>query len=383
MTTPEASAADGERLLPIDWMRGLVMVLMTVDHSSDAFNAGRLFSDAAFLYKPGTPLPAGQFLTRFLTHLCAPTFVFLAGASLALMVRRRARAGDAAWVIDRQVLLRGLFIALLDPLWMSLAFMGGQRILLQVLYAIGGSMMAMTLLRRLPPLWLAIGAPLILVGVELVLAPGLEAAVPGAGRGAPPPLLVGLLLSGGGYGWLVIGYPLLSWLAIMMLGFAFGQWVGRRGGELPAAALAVGGGLLLSLFVLLRGLDGFGNLALHRGDGSLVQWLHVAKYPPSITFAALELGLMALLLSAFCLLARGGERFWTRPLSVYGSTAMFFYLLHLHLMLLAALLLGVHQRLGLLAAWLGAGGCLLALYLPCARYRAYKRTHQNLLTRFI
>ena len=74
------------RLPALDWLRGIVMILMTVDHASGAFNAGRLMSDSAGMYHPGMPLPAAQFFTRWITHLCAPTFVFLAGAALALSV---------------------------------------------------------------------------------------------------------------------------------------------------------------------------------------------------------------------------------------------------------------------------------------------------------
>jgi uncharacterized membrane protein len=78
-----------ERVAALDWMRGLVMVLMSLDHASEMFNAGRVVTDAVFIYKPGTPLPVAQFLVRWITHLCAPTFVFLAGTSLALSVERR------------------------------------------------------------------------------------------------------------------------------------------------------------------------------------------------------------------------------------------------------------------------------------------------------
>ncbi|HYV55972.1 MAG TPA: hypothetical protein VE911_00430, partial [Candidatus Nitrosopolaris sp.] len=74
-----AGTTPGGRLPALDWLRGVVMVLMTIDHASGAFNAGRLMSDSAGMYHPGTPLPPAQFFTRWITHLCAPTFVFLAG----------------------------------------------------------------------------------------------------------------------------------------------------------------------------------------------------------------------------------------------------------------------------------------------------------------
>ena len=123
-------------------MRGLVMVLMTVHHASEMFNSGRFVTDASFLYKPGTPLPVVQFLVRWMTHLCAPTFVFLAGVSLALSTMKRLRAGESEASIDRSILIRGVLIAALDPLWMSWAFTPGS-ILFQVLFAIGTSFVCM------------------------------------------------------------------------------------------------------------------------------------------------------------------------------------------------------------------------------------------------
>ena len=131
-TAQAPPALGSSRVVALDWMRGLVMVLMTVDHASDMFNAGRFVTDASFLYKPGTPLPTIQFLVRWMTHLCAPTFVFLAGTSLALSSEKRLKAGESAASIDRSILIRGLMIAALDPLWMSWAFTPGN-ILLQVL----------------------------------------------------------------------------------------------------------------------------------------------------------------------------------------------------------------------------------------------------------
>jgi uncharacterized membrane protein len=139
-----------ERHLAVDWLRGLVMVLMTVDHASGEFNAGRLFTDATIFYKPGTALPVAQFLVRWMTHLCAPTFVFLAGFVLLGSVERRRRAGESEWSTTRFIVTRGLFIAALDPIWMRIVFpTPGGTWILQVLYAIGMSMVALAFLRRL------------------------------------------------------------------------------------------------------------------------------------------------------------------------------------------------------------------------------------------
>jgi hypothetical protein len=103
------------RIAAIDWMRGLVMVLMVLDHSSMAFDRHHLDEDSAFYTGASTmALPAAEFLTRWMTHICAPTFVFLAGTALALSVERRVAKGTDPWQIDRDILMRGALIALLD-----------------------------------------------------------------------------------------------------------------------------------------------------------------------------------------------------------------------------------------------------------------------------
>src|SRR6478609_5887691 len=94
------------RIAAIDWMRGFVMVLMIVDHASMAFDASHLDEDSAMY--PGSAssvLPAAEFFTRWMTHICAPTFVFLAGTSLALSVERKVAKGVPAWEIDKFILV--------------------------------------------------------------------------------------------------------------------------------------------------------------------------------------------------------------------------------------------------------------------------------------
>jgi uncharacterized membrane protein len=121
---PVSRVRERARILPVDWVRGLVMVLMTLDHASSAFNSGRLVTDATFLYRPGTALPAAQFFTRWVTHLCAPTFLFLAGYVLFGSVHRRNLSGESEQSTTRFIVSRGLFIAALDPLWMVWAHEG-------------------------------------------------------------------------------------------------------------------------------------------------------------------------------------------------------------------------------------------------------------------
>ncbi|MGO9830063.1 MAG: DUF1624 domain-containing protein [Myxococcaceae bacterium] len=362
------AVAQTSRLLAIDWLRGLVMVLMTLDHSSDAFNAGRLFTDSARFDRP--VLPVADFLTRWVSHICAPTFVFLAGASLALSIARRTREGDRPADIDRHLVLRGLIIAAFE-FWMSLVFgtHGPHPVLiLQVLYAIGFSMVCMAALRRLSARWLlALG----LLG-WLVSEPLAAWALAQVG---PLSVAGNLLFLGGGVGqYVVVGYPLFPWLCTMMLGFAFGDWLlaqPAEGRAQRAARLLVPWGVgLLVLYLVLRDFNGVGNMGLYRHDGSLVQWLHVSKYPPSLAYWGLELGLAALLLA----LAFAARLSWW-PLLLLGQTALFYYLLHAHLLLLASLALGMHRKAGLPATYLAALGVVLVLLPVCRWYRGYKREH--------
>jgi uncharacterized membrane protein len=370
------------RFPAIDLMRGFVMVLMTVDHASETFNRGRVFTDSVMFWKPGSALPVAQFLTRWMTHLCAPTFVLLAGVSLAIAVENRRAKGDSARAIDRYILVRGVLILAFELLWMSPVMLDPGRILLQVLYAIGGSLVCMALLRRLSDRMLAsLGFGILVLaelGIGLLSALHVEKTIPAA-----------MLLVAGFFfqGKFIAAYPLLPWLGIMMLGWVLGRrlLVWRAAGvdaERAPRVLAMFGVAALAAFVVLRGVDGYGNMLLHRDDGSLVQWLHVSKYPPSITFSCLELGIASLVLAALFVVTRtrpeaGG------PLRVFGQVALFYYLLHIHLMHLAAWAFGVRDKLGLGSCYVGALATLVVLYPVCRAYRGYKAANPTSLARFV
>jgi len=380
MTTTASDAARARaasRLPALDWMRGLVMVLMAIDHSSDAFNAGRLFTDAARMWHPGAPLPAGQFLTRWITHICAPTFLFLAGTSLAFTVSRQEASGDRPAAIDRYIFVRGVVIAAFE-LWVSFFVMGHGRYVFQVLYGIGSAYILMVPLRRLPDRAAPFVALLLIATGELMVSLAI-------GNGAPTSLLPMLLLTGGSYGRLIIAYPTIHWLALLFLGWAWG----RRLVTTPSARTTAGRDLAragiaaLILFVVLRAVDGYGNMRLLRDSLSPLQWLHVSKYPPSITYDALELGLMALLLSAMFRLAAHRTPNPNGLLMVLGQTPMFFYLLHFPLLIQSARLLGIESKRGLGTAYLGAAAVIAVLYPVCRWYRGYKAAHRTGWARFV
>jgi uncharacterized membrane protein len=373
MAAPAPAAAP--RLAAVDALRGLVMVLMTLDHASGAFNAGRLMSDSARGWVPGTALDPSQFATRWVTHLCAPTFVFLAGLSLSLSAERRRAKGEPPHAQDGFLVKRGLFIAACDPLWMSWAFGVRGKVLFQVLYAIGMGFVAMAALRRLPPRVLGLLALATLAGHE-----ALAQLVRDLSGGAPGPLAA-LLVTGGLVGPVIVAYPLLPWLAVMALGHAMGGVVTGVAPSRLAGRAAIAGAAALSVFAVVRGVDGYGNLGLHRDSSALLQWVHVSKYPPSLSYAALELGIMALLL-ALLLCAAPSSRALA-PLVLLGQTAFFFYLLHAHLLHFAARLLGLEHGGGLRETYVAAAATVGVLLPLCAVYRRYKAAHPDGWTRYV
>jgi uncharacterized membrane protein len=364
---------NAQRIAAIDWLRGIVMILMALDHTSWFFNTNRIFADSVLLYETGDLFAADQFLTRWITHICAPTFVFLAGTSIAISNIQRREQGISNSVIDRELLLRGAFIALLDLCVFSLA---SGKFILQVLYAIGISMMLMVPLQRLGARVVFFLAILILAGSELLLMALWQ-------PGGEVPLWLALTFApvfGETY---TVLYPALPWLAIMMLGWVFGErLMSRQRGLWPLERLLMVSGLsALVLFVLIRNSDGYGNLFMYLEGNTLVHWLHISKYPPSLAYTVLELGLMAII---FALLIRL-ESVKTvishnGPILVFGQTALFFYLAHFGV--LAALRL-VLERGGLEQTYWITLLVLIILYPICRIYRSLKWRYPQSLLRFL
>ncbi len=387
----EASAP--ERLVAIDWMRGFVMVLMAIDHGSAVMNGGRLAHDSVWDLTPmGVPaneglLGAAQFFTRWITHLCAPTFLFLSGTSLALSTARRRERGDSPAEIDRHLWIRGAVLLSFEAVWFSPLFsapLGHYALVLQVLFAIGAGLWLMIPLRRLDARWLcALGLAWFVAGEAVTL--GL------AGVGDSPPGWLRVWLVPGAMSGAEVLYPALPWLAMMALGWAFGVGLSQaeaQDGEGASARAARwclrGGALSLTVFVAVRALDGYGNMALLRRNDTLLEWLFVSKYPPSLSFAALELGLMGVMLGALFRLQQRIPLPWSgNPLLVLGQTALFFYLLHFHVLGVSGALLGWIGSRGLVETY-AAAFAVTALLVPlCKAYGGYKRRHPDGWTQFV
>jgi uncharacterized membrane protein len=373
-----APARQSHRIATIDWMRGLVMVLMVIDHASMAFDGHHVAHDSALYEDASTmALPAGEFFTRWLTHICAPTFVFLAGTSLALSSERRVLRGMNAWSIDKNILTRGAIIALMDP---TLISFGSGWWTFSVLTAIGLAMMCMAPLRRLPT-WGLLGVALgwVVLG-ELV-----------TGRVWHPPgnpsVLAAFLVAPYGTESLSIKYPLFPWLAVMVLGWVFGRHLVRVGAGTTRVSgktvLWISGALSLVVFAVVRWNAGYGDMFLHRADDSWQQWLHVSKYPPSMTYLALELGILFLCLA---LLRTIEERIGVREngvFLVFGQTAMFFYLVHRLALEIPATYFGLRGAGDLATTYIVAAVMLVLLYPACRWYRAFKAARPESFLKYI
>jgi uncharacterized membrane protein len=186
---------------------------------------------------------------------------------------------------------------------------------------------------------------------------------------------------------MVIKYPVVPWLAMMMFGWAFGRYLIRFGlGESrhpPAALLLAAGAGSLVAFAIVRYAAGYGDMFLHRADNSWQQWLHVSKYPPSISYTGLELGLLCVILAALMTFER---RIGFRPngiLLVFGQTAMFFYLAHRLAFEIPATYFGLRGAGDLTTTYAVSAVAIVALYPACLWYRTFKAAHPASILKYL
>jgi len=348
------------RLASLDALRGLLMVLMALDHASHF--VGQQHSSGEYW---GGPFPtydaALPFLIRWITHLCAPGFFLLMGAGISLFAQARAPRGWGWRELARHFCLRGgalvaLELLVVNPGWRLSPGGWSTQLYVGVLTALGLAMAVCGLLTRL--------APGVLVTLSIAIAVATDLAMPAPAQwGQSYSIVVRPLLIPGGTRTLWANYPMLPWLSVALLGMAFGRWLHEDRARAFHRAVAVGLGFLAA-FVVLRALDGFGNLRPRAGT-TWIDWLNVVKYPPSITYLLLTLGLDLLLLGG---LARVSD--WRphalRFLETYGRVPLFFYVTHLfvyaamgHLLTPKGTDLGTMAGLWLVGLLVQFGPCLL------------------------
>lgn len=320
------------RLEVVDVLRGIVIVLMALDHVRDYFYASRgvdvLDLDAT------TP---ALFLTRWVTHFCAPTFVFLAGVSAWL----QAEHGKTGWPLTRFLVSRGLWLIALEATLVSWAwqFWNPSVLVLQVIWAIGVSMLVLGGLCRLP-VNVVLG-----IGVTIMLGHNALDPVKAEGLGAFGPCW--RALHAGGYLRreplkILVAYPVLPWIGIMACGYGLGRVFSLPAARRHRILHAVGWSLVVG-FLLIRGLDVYGDpgyWSVHDVAWKTIgDFVDVKKYPPSLQYALMTLGPV---LAALPWLERVTGRVAAFFLA-FGRAPLFAYVVHLYLAHGLAMLLGIAQ----------------------------------------
>ena len=310
------------RVPSIDALRGLIMIVMALDHVRDYFHRDAAAFQPDNLARTTTAL----FFTRWITHFCAPVFLFTAGLGAYLWLR----PGRTKAQLSRFLWQRGLWLILLEltvlRLAMNLSLTQGF-VLLSILWAIGWCMIILALLIHLPLRVLAI------FSIAVIALHNLADPVRAAAFGPFAPVWDILhqqaLFRLGGIP-VLVAYPLVPWFAVMAAGYCFGSIVTLDSARRRRWTLRIGAALTLA-FLAIRGINIYGDPSPWTTSFpgmTALSFLRVTKYPPSLDFLLMTLGPALLLLAIFDRLT------WSRanPLIVYGRVPLFYFLAHFYLL---------------------------------------------------
>jgi uncharacterized membrane protein len=324
------------RLESVDLLRGLLMVLMALDHTRD------FFTDPTV--NAGDPLQSwpALFATRWVTHLCAPGFVALAGTSVYLLRQR----GRSPRQVQGFLLSRGLWLILLELSVVSFVWFFSFAVVLQAIWVAGAGMIALAFMQRLPTV--VVGC----FGAAILVLHNLLDGIPAAAFGMAAPLweLLHQQTIDFPHGRVfAIFYPVLPWIGVICVGYACGPLVLSMPHQRQRWA-GVLGAVFLGMFMVLRLFNAYGDhnpfqhLATHAR--TVMSFLRVEKYPPSLHYVLATSGLLLLLYSVLDLMVTRGWlprlRFF---LGIYGRVPLFFYVIHLYLIHSAALALSAIENL--------------------------------------
>jgi uncharacterized membrane protein len=322
-TAAPVAPVKSKRIHSIDLLRGTVMIIMALDHVRDYFHAGAFQFDPTDLSRTDVPL----FFTRWITHFCAPVFAFLAGSSAFLNGTKKTKKELSFFLFTR-----GLWLVLAEMLIVTLGWSFNPQypvLILQVIWALGVSMMVLSAMIYLPRTVILIIGLLLIGGhnlLDLMQTPRnqsisfLEAALHQQHFFFMKPFSV------------MLGYPVLPWIGIMLSGYVFGQlYLPTYDAAKRRKALIYLGLAAIALFILLRFINIYGDprpwSSQKNGVFTLLSFLNTTKYPPSLLYILMTLG-PAVLFLAF--IEKPLNRF-TEKLVVFGRVPMFFYLLHIYL----------------------------------------------------
>jgi uncharacterized membrane protein len=360
--TPASPTA--ARLFAPDALRGLIITLMALDHAN--YFIARQHPTGEMW---GGPYPVYTdtltFLTRFVTHFCAPGFFFLMGVGMALWALSRQEQGWSKWHVIRHFLIRAGVILAIKFLVVNRAW--GNPLYFGVLWALAGTMILGSLLLWLKPRYLLTLTIVLLIGMEL-LTPAPNQWGTRLGWLTRIFLVPGGVVGSAGETILWSNYPVLPWLELVTLGIVFGKWLAEDPRKAFSRAWKLGAAFLVA-FVAVRYLNGFGNIR-PRMSNSWIDFLNPVKYPPSIAYTLMTTGVNLIVLWLFSR-ARALAQNVFQPLVVFGRTPLFFYVLHLFLYSWLGKVLAPHgsSLLAMYPIWLLG---LLILYPLCWGYRKLK-----------
>ena len=395
-------SAVAPRIVSVDILRGLVMILMALDHVRDFW--GPTAYDPLDLAQTSPTL----YFTRWITHFCAPVFVFLAGTS-AFLYEQNTGVGKKE--LSRFLLTRGLWLVFIELTWVTFSWQfdiagiwdpdiafwqsGYNFIVLQVIWAIGWSMIFLAALVFLPVSMIATIGILMIAGHNLL--DGIVPADFGDNAIYWSMMHVGFNFYPNVFGSLgvFVGYPLIPWIGLMAVGYAFGRILQQEAGRRDRILLRTGLGLIAG-FIVLRYLNFYGDFApwsaQERGGlWTFLGFMDVEKYPPSLLYLMITIG-PALAIMPLLEKWRG---WWADAVKVFGQVPFFYYVVHLPFINAsgAVFMIAAYGSTGwwlqgpnaypaeyqqslllVYAAWIGT---IVILYLPCKWYAKYKRENKK------
>lgn len=387
-----------QRIVPIDALRGLVMILMALDHVRDFFHIQAMTSQANDLSQASPEL----FFTRWITHFCAPAFMLTAGAAAFFKLNRTQNKSQ----LSRYLWTRGLWLILLELIVLRFAMffsLISGSVMLTVLYGLGGSMILLGFLIHIP------FRALCFFTFFTIILNSLFTLLPAAALG-PLAWVWNLIYQPGlfmaGSVPVFVAYPVLPWAAIMTAGFCLGSIYSLASEKRMKILLRLGTGCLIA-FLMIRGINLFGDPAPWTtafAGKTFLSFLNTTKYPPSLSFILMTAGPIFFFLS--WLDQKKLSR--THPLLIFGQTPLFYFLAHfffIHLLLIPFAWFtygeisflwnplpsmggspqtypaGFGYSLGVVyLVWLLV---VIALYPLCRWYSALKKNHPRSLLRYL
>jgi uncharacterized membrane protein len=379
-----------KRINSIDFTRGFVMIIMALDHVRDMMHVQSIVQNPTGL-QTTTPV---LFFTRWITYLCAPTFVFLAGTSAYISLRNNSNIAQ-----NRQALLtRGIYLVLLefvvvnfilffDPAYHTLIF--------EVIASTGFGFIILSLLLRQPAKTIGI------IGLVIICCHNLVPLIPLSGTSAFGKV-IRILFAPGAFPIsdkvFIMAYPPIPWLGIILVGFAAGKLFEKEDAQRKKIFWNIGSGSLL-LFLVIRFINIYGDTVRWSSQKSMVfsflSFMNVTKYPPSLVFCLVTLGIMFLILGA----ADGIKNKFTNIISVYGKVPLFYFLAHfiiVHSVMLVIMMIqgfswsqldfasgsfgrpkGVESGLSLSGIYMIWAAIVVVLYWPCKWFGQYKAEHKH------